>query len=128
MLRAMNAHHAVVWLDHAEAKVFKFSSDSVAEIDVHAKPHAHLHNRNAVSGRKEDHAPYYSSVAEALKDTAEFLVLGPSTAKLEFVRNLHKHHADLEPRMVGIETVDHPTDNQIVAYAKKYFVKADRMR
>ena len=128
MLPAMNAHHAVVWLDHIEAKVFKFTGDAVGEIDVHAKPHAFLHNRNAVSGRREENAPYYASVIEALSDVAEFLVLGPSTAKLEFVKHVHRTHPEMEPRLIGLETVDHPTDGQIVAYAKKYFVKADRMR
>jgi hypothetical protein len=33
----------------------------------------------------------------------------------------------LEPRIVGIETVDHPTDGQLVAYAKKYFGMTDRV-
>jgi len=28
---------------------------------------------------------------------------------------------------VGIETVDHPTDGQLVAYTRKYFVAKDRM-
>jgi hypothetical protein len=29
---------------------------------------------------------------------------------------------------VGIETVDHPTDGQLLAYAKKYFAKADALK
>jgi hypothetical protein len=31
-------------------------------------------------------------------------------------------------KIVGVETVDHPTDRQIIAYASKYFAKSDRMR
>jgi hypothetical protein len=31
-------------------------------------------------------------------------------------------------KIVGTETVDHPTDNQLVAHARKYFRTADRMR
>jgi hypothetical protein len=34
----------------------------------------------------------------------------------------------LEPKIVGVETVDHPTDGQLVAHARRYFHAADRMR
>ncbi len=124
----MNAHHAVVWIDHSEAKVFKFVGEQVEHIDVHAKPHAHVHNRKAASGRHEEDEKYYSAVLDSLGDAAEFLVVGPSTAKLQLVKHLHARHPDMATKLIGLETVDHPTDGQLVAYAKKYFVKADRMR
>jgi hypothetical protein len=41
---------------------------------------------------------------------------------------VHQHDHALEAKVVGIETVDHPSDGQIVAFAKKYFKRADRMR
>lgn len=31
------------------------------------------------------------------------------------------------PRIVRVETVDYPTDNQLVAYARRYFASSDRM-
>jgi hypothetical protein len=46
---------------------------------------------------------------------------GPSTAKLQFERYLHEHDRALEVKIVGLETVDHPTDAQLVAYVKEYF-------
>ena len=49
------------------------------------------------------------------------LVVGPSTAKLEFLRYVHKHDHGLETQIEGVETVDHPSDKQLVAYARKYF-------
>ena len=58
----------------------------------------------------------------------ELLITGPSDAKLGLIKHIHAHHAALVPNIVGVETVDHPTDGQIVAYAKKYFRAADRMR
>jgi hypothetical protein len=30
--------------------------------------------------------------------------------------------------IVGVETVDHPSDAALVAYARKYFTSADRMQ
>ena len=49
------------------------------------------------------------------------LVVGPSVTKLRFLRYAQEHDRALESRIAGIETVDHPTDRQIVAYARNYF-------
>jgi stalled ribosome rescue protein Dom34 len=127
----MKNHHAAVWLDHEEARVFLFHHDDVDMVKVHPdKPHHHLHNKaNPKGGHREATDPnYFEDIRKHLEEAAEFVVLGPATAKLEFVKWVHKHAHDLEPRLVGVETVDHPTDGQIVAYAKKYFRAADRMR
>jgi len=44
---------------------------------------------------------------------------------LQFVRYLREHDPALEAKVVGLETVDHPTDAQLVAYVKRYFHVAD---
>jgi hypothetical protein len=62
-----------------------------------------------------------------LEGAEEVLVVGPSAAKLEFMRYVHKHDQATEAKIVGIETVDHPTDGQLVAYANQYFKRRDRM-
>jgi hypothetical protein len=41
---------------------------------------------------------------------------------------VHKQAPALEAKIVGIETVDHPTDGQLVAHAKRYFGLPDRLR
>jgi hypothetical protein len=56
------------------------------------------------------------------------LVVRLSKAKLQFVHYAYKHDRTLEPRIVGIETVDHPTDGQLVAYSRRYFAADDRMK
>ena len=65
---------------------------------------------------------------DRLAEAAEVLVVGPGVAKLEFIKHVAKHEHALEPKIVGVETVDHPTDGQLVAYARRYFRAADRMR
>ena len=40
---------------------------------------------------------------------------------------IHHHHPKLMSA-IAVETVDHPSDPQIVAYARKYFNTADRMQ
>jgi stalled ribosome rescue protein Dom34 len=100
------------------------SPDDVEKSIVHpTKPHGHLHSRAGTtgSGRAPDDQAYYHHIAEALNGAQEILVVGPAQAKLQLLKHLHAHDAALATRVVGVETVDHPSDAQIVAYARKYF-------
>lgn len=129
-LRCMNTPHAAVWLDHSEARVFHIAKGSFEEQVLHTeKPHRHLHRKSgpgAVSGRRGMIEPaYLDEIAECLTGADEILVLGPSTAKLELIKHLAKHRASMAEKVVGVETVDHPTDRQIVAYARQYFDVVD---
>jgi stalled ribosome rescue protein Dom34 len=121
------SHHAIVWLDHSEAKVFQFSGEGLDERVLAAAPHHHLHHRANDGHRPGEDQTFFHSIAATLAAAREILVVGPGSAKLGFVRHLHKHDHELEPKVVGVETVDHPTDGQIVAYAKKYFRAKDHM-
>ncbi len=127
----MKNYHAVVWLDHREARIFFFDRHSVAEIDLAThSPNHHLHHKaGSISGKRapaDQH--FYHGVLEALQPAQEWLILGPGSAKLELVKHVHEHDHALSDRIVGVETSDHPTDKQIVAHARTYFKAADRMR
>lgn len=127
----MTHYHAVVWIDHREARIFFFGRNDVQEIDLGStKPGEHLHHHaGSMSGKKSpEDQKFYHGVVEALKPATEWLIMGPGTAKLELVKHIHKHDHGLEDRVVGVETSDHPTDKQIVAHARKYFEAADKMR
>jgi len=126
----MNTRHAAVWMDHNEARIFHVTADAFDTLAVRS-PNRHLH-RHPI-GREETTHPtdakrFFGEVAHALGEVSEVLVLGPSTAKLEFLRYLHTNARALEAKVVGIETVDHPTDGQLVAYVRRYFRAIDRMR
>lgn len=126
----MSHYHAVVWLDHSEAHVMHISADDVEKSVVHpAKPHAHLHARSGVAGagRQAEDKTYYHAVIEALKGAQEILVVGPAQAKLHLIKHIHAHDQAMADKVVGVETIDHPSDGQLVAYARKYFVAKDRM-
>lgn len=127
----MPHYHAIVWLDHAEARVFAFNADDVETQIVRpheAKTHIH-HKANASgSGKAAEDQDYLHRVAQALSPSGEILIVGPGSTKLELIRHLHRHDPQVEKNVVGVETVDHPTDKQIVAHARKYFRAADRMQ
>ncbi len=124
--------HVAVWIDHREAHVFHLHPDSLERATVMAPPH-HVHHRQpkgaeGLKGHSAEAMQFFQDVARSLAGGEEVLIVGPSTAKLEFLRHLHTHHPLLELKVVGLETVDHPTDRQLVAYAKTYFRHVDAMR
>lgn len=120
------SHHAVVWLDHENAKIFQFVGDTIDPAAVHAEHH-HVAHRGRHKGAEADQH-FLHEIAHGLASAAQILIVGPGSAKLDLFRHIHKHDRELEPRIVGVETVDHPTDGQLVAFAKKYFEASDRMR
>lgn len=77
--------------------------------------------------RQPEDQHYYHEVVEALAGTREILIVGPGHAKLELIKHIHAHDHGVVDKVVGVETVDHPGDGQLVAYARKYFVAKDRM-
>ena len=119
-----------VWIDHKEARIFVVQVDNEGDEVVVAPHHVHhTHTRNAqsVKGQPEEDKRFFREVANSLEGAEQVLIVGPSTAKLEFLRYIEKHDQPRGPKVVGVETVDHPTDGQLAAYAKSYFKRVDRM-
>jgi hypothetical protein len=123
-------YHAVVWIDHHEARVIFFNADDADEKIVHpAHPPRHLHHTSGspAGTHERGEATYYRGVADALGEAKAFLVTGPSTAKTEFVTWLRNHAPQMNERLCGIETLPQMTDGQLVAEARRFFKGADRM-
>ena len=94
----MSHYHAVVWLDHNEARVMHISPDDVEKSVIHpAHPHRHLQRkRGSVSGsRVPEDQNYYHVIVEALAGASEILVVGPGQAKLELIKHIHAHDHDV---------------------------------
>ena len=119
-------NHAAVWLDHKEARVFHFHDEVIDEATIKAPAH-YVHKTDSDRSPPRDDKEYFAQIAKALQGSGKVLIVGPSTAKLDFVRYAHKSDHALEARIVAIETVDHPTDKQIIAYAMAYFNESPRL-
>jgi stalled ribosome rescue protein Dom34 len=126
----MSHYHALVWLDHVEAHVIHISPENVESSVVKpSQPPHKIHSRVGTlgDGRCTEDQNYYHCIAEALKGASEILIVGPAQAKLQLVKHIHVHDPELVSKLIGVETVDHPTDSQLVAYARKYFRAKDKM-
>lgn len=114
---------AVVWTDHHEARVLSFDKDG---FDVR-KVHAHTHStRQHHSDVRTEHE-FFAAVCDALDGTAQALVTGPQTSIDDLRHYAKKHRPQTAARVVGYERVDHPSDNELVAFAREFFIRLDRM-
>ena len=119
----MSFFHAVAFVDHQSAQVLQFGSEQVVE----RKVHEHLHfTRQHHSGVRTEHE-FFAEVCDALDGVTEVLVTGGHTGLADFRHYVGKHRPLTATRIVGYEVVDHPTENQLVALARKHFVKYDQM-
>ena len=122
----MSLNHVVAWIDHAEAHIIHFNpkaleSDAVKVTSTYAHGHTKAGVDKAVNSGDAVH--YFDAVAEAVKDAREILVVGPGMEKLAMMKHLIKHQHQVAEKVVSVETVDHPNDAQLLAYARKYFDK-----
>jgi stalled ribosome rescue protein Dom34 len=126
----MDNFHAVVWIDHNEAHVIHFKRDADEELNVrsrHRKGHLH-HNRGQIgSGRVPEDQQFFDHVSAALTGAKEILIVGPASAKDEFGKHLRAYNKTLAATVVGFERVDHPTDGQLLKFARHYFHAIDQM-
>jgi stalled ribosome rescue protein Dom34 len=128
----MSQHHfhAVIWIDHREARVFHFNPSDADKLVLHPDhPTKHIHHKaNSIgSGHAGADKEFLHAVASSVADAGEVLITGPSNAKTELVKHIHEHDPRLMKIIVGVESVDHPSDGQLLAFARHYFAAKDRM-
>ncbi|MGZ3183473.1 MAG: translational machinery protein [Telluria sp.] len=123
----MQFNHVVVWIDHAEAHLIGFNRDesesSVVKsgLDTH-----HVHKKTGRSDTETAH--YFEHVVGAVRNAVEVLVVGPGLEKLRLLKHILKYHPQQSDKFVGVETVDHPSDAQLLAFARNYFRRVDNLR
>ena len=125
-----NHFHAIVWIDHAEAKIFYVNASEATKATLHAaQPRKHLHHKAGEigAGRAPEDRTYLAKVADMVANAGAILITGPGTEKTELEHYLRQHTPSSAAHIVGVEPLDHPTDGELVAYARKYFRAADRM-
>ena len=124
----MLSHHSVIWIDHFEAHIIHFDVDSSQQGTVNAQPtHLHMHSDSAGNHGVADNARFFNKIIDALHDSIEILLMGPDSAKDEFMKYAEKFNRPLSEKIVATLTDEHPTDPQLLAFARKYFVNLDWM-
>jgi stalled ribosome rescue protein Dom34 len=125
-----NHYHALIWIDHREAKVFQFNATDVDSTTIRSDhPDQHIHHK-ANSG-DAGHAPvdneFLKRVTQAIAEAGAILITGPANAKTELATYIKRVQPKLAERISAVQTLDHPSDGALVALARTFFNADDRM-
>ncbi|KQX38164.1 hypothetical protein ASD04_11100 [Devosia sp. Root436] len=123
-------HYYCVWIDHNEAKIFGITThDAEKHVVVDGGPKHHIH-------RKADHVrigtdpmshDFLDEVAQALGQAKAIMIVGPGRARTELAGHLNDRFPAIAKRIWALEPMDHPSEAELVAAARKYFRAAARM-
>jgi hypothetical protein len=126
-----NHFHALVWLDHRIAKIFRFDGQSSESSTVHSTdPHVHLHHKanSGDSGNAPLDKGFLRNITAAMAGAGAILIAGPGSAKGELRTHVEHEHPEIAARISAVQTLDHPSDGELLAYGRDFFKADDRMR
>ncbi|WP_284945077.1 hypothetical protein [Acidisoma cladoniae] len=121
--------HTVVWLDHHEARIIHFSmtaADEEVARPVDAPRHLHIKSGSASGTHIRSDPAFYNDVGKAMDGAHAVLLVGPSTAKTEFMTYMRDHAHLTADRIVGVRVLAQITDPQLLAYGRRFFSENDR--
>jgi stalled ribosome rescue protein Dom34 len=122
--------HAVVWIDHSEARIFELGTTGVEHRRIRPTDRrGNIHHKAGTVG--PGHAPadthFFAAIADALESIREILIVGHGQAKTELAHYIRDHVPALAPRIMGVEALDNPTEGEVVAFARNFFDIRDQM-
>jgi stalled ribosome rescue protein Dom34 len=122
-------YHAVVWIDHKQARIFHFNVEEADKTLVkdHVVRDIHAHEKRT-GHRTEENKPFFEEVAKAIADSGGILIVGPAQEKDFFAKFLTEKHPAIRLHVEGVEKADHPTDGELLDFARRYAKAADHMR
>ena len=119
----------MIWIDHHEARIFHINPSEVDKLVVRPNdPTRHIHHKaNAIgSGHAAEDQDFLHRVVESVADAGAILITGPANAKHELMKHLEKHDPQIAKIIAGVETLDHPTDGELIDHARRFFHAADK--
>ncbi len=118
-------HHAIVWIDHSGAKVFRFSGEGETEIDMHSHTALQrLHHRSGgweAGGNTPENTEFYQRILGALDPNGGIVIAGPGYAKVQFKSFLDHFRPRVASRVCALETLDLPDAEALLALGRRYF-------
>jgi hypothetical protein len=114
---------AIVWIDHHTAQLHHLDGGDASAKTLKADSHYTRQHGSAVRAEHE----FFGQVCDALAGESEILVTAAHKTQADLRHYVDKHRPALAKAIVGWEIVDHPTEGQLLAFARAFFVKYDRM-
>jgi stalled ribosome rescue protein Dom34 len=90
--------------------------------------HALHHMANSGdSGHAAVDKEFFHRVVAEVSSAGAILIVGPGSAKIELRTYIAQHHPQVAAKISAVETLDHPTDGELLAFGRRFFSADDRM-
>jgi hypothetical protein len=127
-----------LWIDHRKSVIVTIENEVEVTREIRSNMEKHVRFSDDTNSKTNgdlrgspaedirdrqfgDHLDnYYEGVISLIRGADSILIFGPGEAKVELENRLK--HDDLGGRIVGIETADKMTDNQISAKVRDHFL------
>lgn len=113
----------VIHLTHLSAHAIELDGEPSNATNVAQHVRATRQHGSLVRSQHE----YFGEVCDLLEEFPRGVVAGGHTTLSDFRHYVAKHRAHIADRIAAYEVVDHPTDNQLVALARKRLDALDQL-
>lgn len=116
-------------MDHSVANLMEFTTNSIQTKTIYSD--ASQQGKNSDLGKnenlmhnKEQHqqSDFYKKLSDEIKNYAEVILFGPTTAKAELSNMLSEDH-HFSKIKIEVKQADRMTENQQHAFVKEHFAK-----
>jgi len=121
--------HAVVWVDHREARVVQFTDTEEAECVIRSRDSVqrlHQHAPKHATETEGADAEFFKRIVGALHETGGTLITGPGESKHDLKRYIDRHRPDLTALLSDEEAAIHPGEPALLASARGFFATPAR--
>jgi len=118
----MRSAPGIIHLTHQSARAIECGGDDAC---TNVAQHTHA-TRQHGSGVRSEHE-YFGAVCDLLEQFPRAIVAGGHTTLADFRHYVAKHRMHAAGRIAAYEVVDHPTDKQLVALARRRFDELERL-
>lgn len=121
-----NGNHAVVWVNHSEAKVYRFNDTEQSESDVHTHTSLQrLHHSHAgweAGGNAPNDTEFFGRINGALEHSEGTVIAGPGNAKSALKAFLDHARPEVVSHVITVDTFgENPSADQLIEMGRRHF-------
>ncbi len=116
--------HAVVWIDHREARVVHYSDAEETECVIQSRNSVQRLHQHALKHATETEGAdqaFFKRIVEGLHQTGGTLVTGPGESKFDLKRYIDRHRPDLCAQIASDSAQIDPGETALLVAARQFF-------
>ncbi len=115
--------YKTVWIDHKHVYLFEYNSNTLIKDKYLEKKEEEDTGQEISEGHQREHLLiFFKGIVEEIGNTEQLLLLGPGTAKNEFMHYCENHHLNLAKKIVGVQTMkSNPRRSEVMKASKLFY-------